>query len=231
MVSADRAEVSVMLSLIPLPRAVQVLTLAGISNRAPLGGTLGWALLVAAVYASDAGPPVPAMAFTAAALFPAAAWVTSALHASLSDDLRSILVAGCGRTRALLIDTCAPLLWVAAIALTGVIACRALDPHPPRLSQCGIGAALHLLSGTCGVALGLLVRAGRLTRGATTLAITAATVLSLVVSHVPPLGPELATWGGSDHVAADDVVWSIAETLALLSVLTWWAAMLRRRRS
>ena len=177
------------------------------TSRAVLGASFTWLALLVGVYAADAGPPLPAMATTAAVLFPIAAWATAAHLAATSDDLRAVLTAATGRPVALLLDAVPALIWLIGAAVTGVAAATLFDPHPAPPVHWVLGLALHLLSGLVGVALALTLQALRQTRGGQTLTILAAALASALVPF-PPIRPLLqaASSGaaGREAAGADD---------------------------
>jgi hypothetical protein len=217
--------------LVPVRRAVAVGLAAGLASRAVLAASIGWLVVLGAVYASDAGPALPAMAVTAAALYPIAAWAGAAQLAGTSRELRAVLTAACGWPRTLLADAVPPLLWLAGASLFGVLANVVFDPHPASLPQVLLGAALHLLCGAAGVALALAAHARNLSRGATPVVILAATLASLLVDRVPPAGPILRAWadpGRPPSVLAG--TWAILGPLALTAALALATGTARRHR-
>lgn len=217
--------------LVPLRRAVLVGLATGAASRAVLAASIGWLVLLGAVYASDAGPALPALAVTAAALYPLSAWAAAAQLAGTSQNLRAVLTAACGRPRTLLADAVPPLLWVAAATVFGVLANLVFDPHPATLSQLLLGTALHLLCGVTGVGLALAAHARDLSRGATPVLIIAATLATLLVVRVPPAGPMLRAWtnpGRPPSTAAG--TWALLGPLALAAAFVLTAATTRRHR-
>jgi hypothetical protein len=215
---------------VPLSRAVRLGLLTAAASRSVLAASFGWIVLLAAVYAADAGPPLSALAFTAAALLPVSTWATEAHLAATSADLRQVLTAADGRVRVLGADALPALTWVLAATLAGGVANAVLDPHPAALTDRLLGALLHLLCGAVGIALALALHAGRVTKGVQTLVVVAATLASARLSWLPPAGPVLSTWG-----AGEDPRWA-ATTLALLGPPVVTAGLLaltlrlRRRR-
>ena len=73
--------------LVPVRRVLRLSATGAVAGRSLLAASATWVLVLAAVYASDAGPPLPAMAVTAVLLFPVAAWAASAALAGGSADL------------------------------------------------------------------------------------------------------------------------------------------------
>lgn len=216
--------------LIPLNRAVRLgLATAG-ASRAVLGAFFVWLLTLAAVYGADAGAPLPAMAATAAVLYPVTAWATAAHLASTSPDLRAMLTAASGRSRTLVAETVPGLSWVVVTGLLGTAANLVFDPHPAPVHQRLIGLGLHLVCGLVGVALAFTTHALGLTRGAQTLAIIATALASALIPMLPPIRPVLQAWSGSQLPASVwEGAWSLLGPLALTAVLTAATLILRRR--
>ena len=217
--------------LIPLIRAARLgLATAG-ASRAVLGAFFVWLLTLAAVYAADAGPPLPVMAATAAVLYPVTAWATAAHLAVTSPDLRAMLTAANGRSRTLVAETLSGLSWVAVTGLLGTAANLVFDPHPAPVHQRLIGLLLHLVCGLVGVALAFTTHALGLTRGAQTLTIIATALASALIPMLPPIRPVLQAWSGSRlPPSAWEGAWSLLGPLALTAALTTATLMLRRRR-
>ena len=217
--------------LVPLRRAARLGLAGAAASRSVLGASFAWLLTLAAVYAADAGPPLPAMAATAAVLFPIAAWATAASLAATSDDLRALFTAANGRARTLVTDALPGSLWTSAAGALGVAANLVLDPHPAPLQHRVVGLALHLACGLTGVALALATTALGLTRGAQTLTIIAAALASALVPLVPPVRPVLAAWSGSRLPPSAWLgVWSLLGPLLLTAALTAATLVLRRHR-
>lgn len=216
--------------LVPVGRALRLTVTAATASRSLLAATFAWLLVLAAVYASDAGPPLPAMAVTAAALLPVAAWATAASLAATSEDLRAVLTAADGRPRVLVVDALGPLLFVVAAAVLGVLAALVFDPHPAALSGWLLGGLLHLLCGAVGVALALLLHAAGLARGTQALVVIAASLASGRLRWLPPDGPVLSGWGADRDPSPVLAAWAIAGPVVVTALLLAGAAVLRRRR-
>jgi hypothetical protein len=216
--------------LVPVGRAVRLGAAAAVASRSLLGATFVWLGTLAGVYASDAGPPRQAMAFTAALLFPAAAWAAAAMLAAGSDDLRAVLTAADGRGRVLAADTALPLAWVLGAAGTGVLASLLFDPHAAPATSFLLGAVLHLLTGAGGAALALLLDALRLPRGVQLVVVVLAGLASGRLAALPPIGPVLAAWSGDADPGTTAAAWSFAGPLLLVAALLSCTAAVRRRR-
>lgn len=217
--------------LVPLSRVLRLGLAGAVASRSLLAATFAWFLVLGAVYASDAGPPLTAAAFTAVVLLPVGAWATAASLGSLSQDLRALLAAADGRRRVLLADGLLPALWVAASGVVGVLAGLVFDPHPDSLLHRGLAFLLHLLCGGVGVALGLALHAAGLSRGTQLVVVVLATVLSGRLRWLPPAGPMLAAWGADHPPAAGLATWSLAGPVVVAGLLVVLTVRLRRCRS
>jgi hypothetical protein len=215
--------------LIPVGRAVRLALTAGVATRSVLAAALTWFATLAAVYASDAGPPLPAMAVTATVLFPVAAWAGAAQLAALGPDLRALLTAADGPGRALLVDALPPLALVAGASVAGVLAGVVFDPRPASAGDLLLGLGLHLLCGGTGVALALLLHAAALSRGGQVVVVLLATLASARVRWLPPDGPVLSSWGTGHPPGPAGTVLAVAGTLLEAATLLGAAAAIRRR--
>ena len=216
--------------LVPVSRGLLLTLTAATASRSLLAAGFAWFLTLAAVYAADAGPPLSAMAVTAALLLPISAWASAAALGAIGEDLRAVLTAADGRPRALLVDALLPLLIVVAAAVLGVAAPLVFDPHPAPLGDWLLGGLLHLLCGAVGCGLALLFSGLRLSRGAQALLVVAAGVLSGRLRWLPPDGPVLAAWGSGRNPAPALAAWSLAGPVVVTALLVAGAVAARRRR-
>jgi hypothetical protein len=214
--------------LVPVGRALRLGAAGAVASRSLLAATFAWLVVLAAVYAADAGPPRQAMAFTAALLFPVAAWAAAAQLAAASDDLRAVLAAADGRGRVLAVDVLLTLVWVGGAALTAVLAPALFDPHRAPATDFLLGAALHVLCGAAGAALALLLHALRVSRGLQLLVVVLAGLVSGRLAAVPPIGPVLAAWSGGATPGAASAFWSFAGPVLVTTVLLAATAAVRR---
>jgi hypothetical protein len=99
----------------------------------------------------------------------------------------------------LVVDALPPLLWVLTATAAGGLADLVLDPHPAPLTERLLGALLHLVCGTVGVALALALHAGHVTRGVQALVVVAASLAIARLAWLPPAGPVLSTWGAGEE--------------------------------
>jgi hypothetical protein len=205
--------------LVPVSRGLLLTLTAATASRSLLAAGFAWFLTLAAVYAADAGPPLSAMAVTAALLLPISAWASAAALAATGEDLRGVLTAAGGRLRALLVD-----------AVLGVVAPLVFDPHPAPAGHWLLGLLLHLLCGAVGVGLALLFSALRLSRGVQALLVVAAGLLSARLRWLPPDGPVLSIWGAGKRTGPSATAWALAGPVLIALLLVVAAAVVRRRR-
>lgn len=210
---------------------IRIGVLAAATSRSTVAASLAWFLLLGAVYASDAGPPLPAMAFTAAALFPIAAWAALSQLAATSSDLRSLQTAASGPGRVLVADAAPGLLWAGAAAVVGVLACVGLDPQRPSGWTAALGLGLHALTAAAGVASALALSSYGLNRGSSTLLVVTGTVACIVFPVAPPVGPVLSAWADAEHPPSPaGAAYPWVSGLVLVGVLVSLAVSARRRR-
>lgn len=213
----------------PVPRAARMGLATAVASRSVLAASAAWLVVLAAVYAADAGPPLPALASTAVVLLPVAAWATAAHLAASSADLRQVLTAADGHVRVMLADALPPLAWLAGATAAGVLANAVLDPHPAPLTDRLLGLLLHLLCGAVGIALGMVLHAGRVSRGVQAAVVVAGSLASARLALLPPAGPLLSTWGAGAEPGPLAAGWAVGGpvvvTAGLLAVTLW----LRRR--
>lgn len=156
---------------------------------APLLAFLG---LLAAIYASPAGPPLSAGAVPAMTLFPLAAWLTRAVATAESEPFAEITLVALGgplaRRRAQVLAVLAAVSALTVVAVGWAV----LANHPAQYSVPAVAAVVGmcLAESVAGIGLGLLA-GPPLRPGAAVLAVTAAVVLSLAVPGCPPLNPLL----------------------------------------
>jgi hypothetical protein len=216
--------------VVPLTRAASLGLRTAVASRSVLAASFGWLVVLAAVYAADAGPPLSALAFTAATLLPLAAWATAGHLAATSADLRQVLTAADGWARVLVADALPPLAWVLAATGAGVLANVVGDPHPAPLSARLIGALLHLVCATVGLAVGLVLHAGHVSRGVQALVVLAVTLASARLSWLPPPdGPVLSTWGAGESPGALTACWALVGPVVVTAGLLTFTLRLRRR--
>jgi hypothetical protein len=215
---------------VPLGRAARLGLVTAAASRSVLAASFSWIVVLAAVYAADAGPPLSALAFTAAALLPVSAWATAAHLAATSADLRQVLIAANGRVRVLVADALPPVLWVLTATAAGVGANWLLDPNPAPVGHRALGALLHLVCGCTGAALALLLHAGRMTRGVQALVVVAATLASARLAWLPPAGPVLSSWGAGVRPGPLAASWALLGPLFVTAGLLAVTLRLRRRR-
>jgi hypothetical protein len=214
---------------VPPSRVLRLQAAGVLSSRSLLSATAVWLGVLAAVHTADAGPPRQAMAFTAAALFPAAAWAAAAALAAGSTDLRAVLTAADGRGRVLAVDLLLTSAWVGGATVVGVLAPVVFDPHPASAADVAVGVGLHVACGSAGVGLALLLHAG--TGRGVPAAVVVLALLSGQLAALPPIGPVLAAWGSDRDRGTAAEVWSFVGPALLAAVLVGCTAAVRRRRA
>lgn len=217
--------------LVPPARALRLQAAGVLSSRSLLTATAIWLGVLAAVYATDAGPPRQAMAFTAAVLFAASAWASAAALAAGSADLRAVLTAADGRGRVLAVDLLLSGAWVVAATVAGVVAPLVFDPHPATVADVSAGAGLHLACGSAGVGLALLLHAAGTARGVQAAVVVLGGAVSGRIATLPPIGPVLAAWASDRDRGPALEVWSFAGPVLLGAILVAGTVAVRRRRA
>ena len=215
---------------VPTRRAARLGLATAVASRSVLAASFAWVVVLAAVYAADAGPPLPALASTAAVLLPVSAWASAAHLAATSGDLRQVLTAANGRARVLVADALPPLGWVLAATAAAVLGNVVLDRNPAPATDRLLGLLLHLGCGLVGVALALALHAGRVTRGVQALVVVAASLASARVAWLPPAGPVLSSWGAGGHPGLLAAAWALGGPLVVTAGLLLLTLRLRRRR-
>jgi hypothetical protein len=205
------------------------LLLLGLRQSA-LAPTLTYLALVAAVYASDAGPPAAAGSVTAVALFPVCAWLARLVADAESRPFADItLLRLGGPVRRQLVWWFTTMLASAALTIVAVVWARVANPHPYPARTIGLLVLLHLVQAACGTGLGgLLARPFAVGAGAAVLFVTGLVVLSLVVVQAPPIGPVVNAFAMDGSSDARQVV-AVLEAAALAIALLAAGCLLSRR--
>ncbi|PPK98423.1 hypothetical protein CLV92_101118 [Kineococcus xinjiangensis] len=177
-------------------------------RQSAVPAVLLYLVLLAVFYASDAGPPVPAGALTAALLVPVSAWLQRLAATAESGPFADVgLVRVGGRRRQQLARLAAGLLVAAALAVVAVAWAAAANPHPYPVPTVLLLLALHLLLALAGAGLGVLVSPPlRVRAGAAVLAVTGWTLASLVLGWLPPAGPVLEAFAATGSGPGERVV-------------------------
>jgi hypothetical protein len=199
-------------------------------RQSALAPALTYLALVAAVYASDAGPPVAAGTVTAAGLLPICAWLGRLVAGAESDPFADItLLRLGGPVRRQLTWWCSTMLVAAAFTVVAVVWARIANPHPYSARTLVLLVVLHLLQAACGAGLGgWLARPYHVSSGAAVLVVTAVLVLSLVIHQVPPLGPMIKAFAADGSSDAAQVA-AVAEAAAVAVVLVAGCCLFSRR--
>ncbi|MDQ2585283.1 hypothetical protein [Saccharothrix yanglingensis] len=177
-----------------------------------------FAAVLGMLYASDAGPPLPAYAGTCVLVYPVSAWLTAVIATAEDPVRRSVTVVaagGWGRVQAAV----AVLASLAAVALAAVAALVPVltqpRPYPPATVLEGF-AALAVCA-LVGVGVGVLCGRPVITRaGWSVLASAALLVLVLLVGRTPPVGNVLWSLSHQDGVTG---ALALSGALAVLFVV------------
>jgi hypothetical protein len=162
-------------------------------RQAVLAPAGGYFLLVAAIYAGPAGPPLQAAAVTAVALMPVTAWLVRLAATAESQPFAEITLATLGGPLRRQAARLAATLCVAAVLATAAIIWAALtDPEPYPAPTVVTMVGMHAAEALAGAGVGMLIAPPLRTRAGTAIAaVTGLTVVSLVVPWLPPLNPLL----------------------------------------
>jgi hypothetical protein len=185
---------------------------------------LGFAVAVAIIAPSDSAPLLPTMTMSAAALLPAALWLTVVVNHSedpVQTHITGVTVGGLTRTRLAKLGTA----YLGCLILTGLALVWVLTSTDDRitLGLLAIGVLEHLTLALAGVALGALVSRPVIPRiGWTVLAGVGICLAELLIPRVPPIHPLLTTF--SDHPPANP--WPTVALTAALTVPLAVAAIL-----
>jgi hypothetical protein len=194
---------------------------------------LGYAVAVAIIAPSDAAPLLPTMTMSAAALLPAALWLTVVVnHAEdpVQAHITGVTIGSLTVARLAKLGTA----YLGCLLLTGLAMVWVLTStdDPITVGLLGIGLLVHLLCALAGVALGALVSRPVLPRiGATVLAGVGMCLAELLIPGMPPIHPLLTAFG--DHPPANPwptLGWVAAETIPLAVVAILAAHRVARAR-
>ena len=190
---------------------------------------LTYLAIVAGIYASDAGPAVPAGTATAVLLLPVTAWLARLLAGSESNafaDLTLLRLGGPVRRQ---------LAWAATTVLVasvlGAVAIgwgRIANPNPYSARSVLLLAVLHLVLAVNGAALGaLLSRPFPVPTGMAVLLGVAAIVASAAIRWLPPIGPILRAFAGDPASDARQIV-AVLAAVGTAAVLLGLGCVLSR---
>ena len=189
------------------------------------------AAVLGMLYASDAGPPLPAYAGTCVLLCPVAAWLTVIITTAEDPVRRTITVVTAGGwARAQAAVTALSVLAALGLALVTALVPVLTQPRPYPPGTVAQGFAALAVCALVGVGVGVLCGRPVITQaGWSVLAATALVVLVFLFGRTPPVGNVL--WALSHH----DGVTSALTTSAVAAVLfvagaTWLGTALGPRR-
>ncbi|NHC13118.1 hypothetical protein G9H71_04910 [Motilibacter sp. E257] len=202
-----------------------------VSSRRCLAAWTVYAALLAAVYASDAGPPLPAYASTAGALCAVALWIV--LTGFVTDRSTTSLLAAAAGGAARLHGLQAAAGLVASLPLVALAVGWgwAAGPHPAASRTLAVGLLAHLAAVLVGGGVGALASPPVLRDRALCLAVAVgALVLAFTVPPATPLGPLLRGLNARSAGLADAAAWGLAAAGWGL-VLTCAGAVVAHRRN
>jgi len=195
---------------------------------------LGFAVAVAIIAPSDAAPLLPTMTMSAAALLPAALWLTVVVNHSedpVQTHITGVTIGSLTRTRLAKLA----LAYLGCVLLTGLALVWVLTSTNDRITVglLGIGVLAHLLCALAGVALGAVISRPVLPRiGVTVLAGVGIFLAELLIPHAPPIHPLLTSF--TDHPPVNPwptLGWVAAETIPLAAAAILAAHLVARAKS
>ena len=195
---------------------------------------LGYAVAVAIIAPSDAAPLLPTMTMSAAALLPAALWLTVVVnHAEdpVQTHITGVTIGSLTRARLAKLATA----YLGCLLLTGLSLAWALTStdDPITVPLLAVGLLAYLICALAGVALGAVISRPILPRiGATVLAGVGICLAELLIPRVPPMHPLLTSFG--DHPPANPwptIVITAAETIPLAVAAILAAGWVARARA
>lgn len=199
-------------------------------RQSALAPALTYLGLVAAVYASDAGPPVSAGTVTAVGLLPICAWLARLVASAESAPFADItLLRVGGPARRQLIWWTSTMLVGIAFTIVAIGWARIANPHPYSARTLLLLVILHLVQAACGAGLGgLLARPYPVATGVAVLVVTGAMVLSLIIDQLPPVGPLVKAFAGDGSTDARQVA-AVLEAAAVAVALLLGSCLFSRR--
>lgn len=201
-------------------------------RQTALAPVLAYLAVLGAVYASDAGPPVPAGSVTAVALMPVSAWLLRLAATAERPPYAEVTAVAVGGRGRLHLARCLAVL-VVATGLTGVSLLWAAlaNPHPYRADTLLTMVGMHLAEATAGVGIGSLVAPPLpVAAGAAVVTVTAVVVVSLVVAWLPPLNPLLRVLDHTPLPGPARIAGAVLQAVATGVVAAGCAVAAGRRR-
>jgi hypothetical protein len=189
------------------------------------------AAVLGMLYASDAGPPLPAYAGTCVLVHPVSAWLTVVV-ATAEDPVRRTVTAvtACGWARAQAAVTALSVLAALGVALVAALVPVLTQPRPYPPAAVAQGFAALAVCALVGVGVGVLCSRPVVTQtGWSVLAATALVVLVFLVGRTPPVGNVL--WALSHHDGVtSELALSGAVAVLFVAGATWLSAVVGPRR-
>ncbi|TQM84687.1 hypothetical protein FHX81_7142 [Saccharothrix saharensis] len=189
------------------------------------------AAVLGMLYASDAGPPLPAYAGTCVLVCPVSAWLTVVI-ATAEDPVRRTITAvtagGWARTQSAV--TALSVLVALVVALVAALVPVVTQPRPYPPGTVAQGFAALAVCALVGVGVGVLCSRPVIRQpGWSVLAATALVVLVLLFGATPPVGNVLWALSHDDGVTSALAV-SGSVTALFVAGATWLGAALGPRR-
>ncbi|MFI9008318.1 hypothetical protein ACIGNX_13925 [Actinosynnema sp. NPDC053489] len=183
------------------------------------------------LYASDAGPPLPAYAGTCVLVCPVSAWLTVVV-ATAEDPVRRAVtvVAAGGWARAQAAVTALSVLAALSVALLAALVPVVTQPRPYPPAVVVQGFAGLAVCALVGVGIGVLCARPVITGvGWSVLAATGLVVLVFLFGRTPPVGNVLWALSHDEGVPSALAVSGVAAVL-LVAAATWLGTALGPRR-
>ncbi|MCE6998851.1 hypothetical protein LZG04_29225 [Saccharothrix sp. S26] len=189
------------------------------------------AAVLGMLYASDAGPPLPAYAGTCVLVYPVSAWLTVVI-ATAEDPVRRTVTAvtAGGWARAQAAVTALSALSALGLALVAALVPVLTQPRPYPPAAVAQGFAALAVCALVGVGVGVLCSRPVVTQtGWSVLAATALVVVVFLFGRTPPVGNVL--WALSHHDGVTAAL-ALSGAVAVLFVAgaTWLGAVVGPRR-
>ncbi|WP_033441393.1 hypothetical protein [Saccharothrix sp. NRRL B-16314] len=183
------------------------------------------------LYASDAGPPLPAYAGTCVLVYPVSVWLTVVIGTAEDPVRRTVTVVTAGGwARAQAAVTALSVLAALGLALIAALAPVVTQPRPYPPGTVAQGFAALAVCALVGVGVGVLCSRPVITQtGWSVLAATALVALVFLFGRTPPVGNVLWSLSHDDGVTS---ALTLSGVLAVLFVAgaTWLGTAVGPRR-
>ena len=204
-----------------------------LARQSALAPVLVFLSVVAMVYASAAGPALPAGSVTAVALMPTAAWLIRLVSGVESGTFAQVTLVALGsRRRRLAARVLATGAVVAALSVVDVAWAVVANPQPYPVGTIVALLALHLAEGAAGIGLGALVSPPLSDRpGLAVTVVVGYCIVGLVTPWLPPLRPVLQALQHDAETPVGVLLLVVLQALAFGVVCLGAALVLERRRA